>query len=88
MSENREDDAQEGGARIEDLPASDSELAGEESESRRGVPPVDPDDARRSSPPPTDPTSLRSPGDDDPYEPEEPTEGARSSPPPAPNPWG
>jgi hypothetical protein len=54
MSENREDDAKEGGARIEDLPASDSELAGEKPESRRGVPPVDPDDAR-SSPPPPDP---------------------------------
>jgi hypothetical protein len=85
MSENREDDAQEGGARIEDLPASDSELAGEESESRRGVPPVDPDDARRSSPPPTDPTSLRSPGEgEEPYDPRDPDEGLRSSPPPDP----
>jgi hypothetical protein len=65
MSENREDDAQEGGARIEDLPASDSELAGEESESRGAVPPVDPDDAR-SSPPPNE--SLRS---SPPPEPEE-----------------
>lgn len=73
MSENREDDAQEGDARIEDLPASDSELAGEEVESRKaGAPP--------------DPMGLRSPGDEDPYEPEEPTEGARSSPPP--EPWG
>ena len=59
MSENREDDA-----RIEELPASDSEVASEQPESRKGAPPNgDPDEARsspppdeaRSSPPPTDP---------------------------------
>lgn len=61
MSENREDDAQKGGARIEDLPASDSELAGEEREES---------------------SSLRSPGDDEPFEPDEPDEGLRGSPPP------
>jgi hypothetical protein len=61
MSENREDDAREGDERIEELPASDSDVAGEEgggSSSLRspGDEPVDsdPDEGGelRSSPPP------------------------------------
>lgn len=65
MSENREDEAPEGGARIEDLPASDSELAGEEGgQAGAYTPPIplrapqappdpeDPEEARSSSPPP------------------------------------
>ena len=65
MSENREDDAQEGGSRIEELPASDSDLGGEEQASRGVIPDQgsglrspspDPDDAAaRSSPSPGDP---------------------------------
>jgi hypothetical protein len=61
MSENREDDAQEGGARIEDLPASDSELAGEKPESRRGAPPNGDPDARSSPPPPDEARSSPPP---------------------------
>lgn len=68
MSENREDDAREGGSRIEELPASDSEVAGgEQGGGARGgfgqpspgaaAPPEahepeDPTDARRGAPPP------------------------------------
>jgi len=77
MSEQSENYAPEGGARITDLPASDSELesSGEaryyaapgDPDDARAAPPGDPDDARRGSPPPGDPE-----GD------------ARSSPPPDP----
>jgi len=66
MSENREDDAPEGGARIEDLPASDSDLSGEKegggsASLRSPGEPLDPDSdpdeggELRSSPPPDPP---------------------------------
>jgi hypothetical protein len=77
MSENSENYAPEGGARITELPASDSEVEGS-GEARYHAAPGDPDDARRQSPGP-DPDDARrgspSPGDPD---------DARSSPPPDP----
>ena len=73
-TENTEYEPREGGARIEDLPASDIQLASEERErpSPLRAPPGEPDEpeaGRRSSPPPDFP------------------EGGRTSPPP-PDPEG
>ena len=72
-TENQEYDARESGARIEELPASDSQLlAREEREKplpRRAPEPDDPDDARRGSPPPGDPEEIRSPSPPPPQDP-------------------
>ena len=75
-TENTEYEPREGGARIEDLPASDMKLASEEREkpSPLRAPPGEPDEpeaGRRSSPPPEIPESGRRsppPGDPDPEE--------------------
>lgn len=65
MSENKEDEVQEGGARIEDLPASDKELTDEERQRGWAYTPQipinpsshqsPPEGAQRRSPPPPDP---------------------------------
>ena len=58
---NNQDDVQEGGARIQDLPASDRELAAQDREREKPSPlrappeqgePDEPEDAQRGSPPP------------------------------------
>ena len=60
-TENQEYEAREGGARIEDLPASDSQVLAREDRERpspRRAPPgepEEPEDAERSSPPPDPP---------------------------------
>jgi hypothetical protein len=67
MSDNSENDAPEGGARITDLPASDSEMSMRtpNDDARRSAPPPedpeDPEDARRSAPPNTDPQDPEDP---------------------------
>lgn len=61
MNTDTDDDAREGGRRIEDLPASDIELTARERERpspRRAPPPgdpEDPEDAERDAPVPNDP---------------------------------
>lgn len=67
MTTDNDDDMREGGARIEDLPASDLEISAQDREKPSGVraPPDDwepdePEDVRRS-PPPTDPEGAQYP---------------------------
>ena len=76
-TENADHEARESGARIEELPASDMQLASEEREKPSPVraPPGEPDEpeaGRRSSPPPPEvmPAGRHSPtpGDPDPEE--------------------